>query len=151
MSGSHSPRKSFLAFLKLDTKKGKDMKKKIIVFALSIILSVIGICAAIGYVVDLWTSKPAASESDLFSGIASFASAVVSFGTGYIAIIFPATALILEIYCIKFCTGVMRSVSIVLCVLCALALASSLISFVIYFIISRNPVELLIPAGFFCL
>jgi hypothetical protein len=124
------------------------MKKKIIVFALSVILSVIGICASMAYVVELWTRKPGTVENDLYAGLSSIVTAFVSAGLGYISIVFTATALILIIYCIKYCTGVLRTISIALCVLCVLALTASLVSYVIYFIISRNLTELRIPVRF---
>jgi hypothetical protein len=112
------------------------MKKNIIVFALSIILSVIGICLTIAYLEGMW-SQPVSAEEELVPGISSITALTISV-MGFISALFTATALIFIIYCIKFCTGIMRVASIVLCVLCVSALTLSVLSYTFNLYISKN-------------
>lgn len=102
------------------------MKKKIIVFILSVILAVIGIWAMIVYM------NGNAPAGDAFDFLPFLDNSVIN-SMGVVAVLFSATALVLTVYCIKFCSGVLRTLSIILCVLCVLSIVLTIIGAVLYF------------------
>jgi len=102
------------------------MKKKIIVFVLSVLLTGIGIGMTFAYM-DGYVPDAGGMDFLMF-----FDNPVIN-SFGVIALLFSATALILTIFCIKNCTGVLRTFSMILCVLCALSIALTILGAVLYF------------------